>query len=326
MSVAASPDPPAQPPWPPVVAPEWLREHYDEVVVADVRWYLDGRSGYDAYLERHLPGAVFVDLDRCLAGPAAVEEGRHPLPAPDNFARAMTSVGITGGQAVVGYDDDGGRIAARLVWLLRVSGHRASLLDGGIDAWPGPVEGGPVEGGPLEGGPVEGGPLERGPVERGPIERGPVERPSSGRGPVSPAAGALNLREWPAARFVPPEEVTSASIVLDARAPERYRGEVEPVDARAGHIPGARNAPTAGNLDERGRFKTPEALRDIYGNLGVDRGSSPVVYCGSGVTACHDLIALELAGFEDGRLYPGSWSQWSADPARPVETGAEGGR
>ncbi len=111
----------------------------------------------------------------------------------------------------------------------------------------------------------------------------------------------------------------SATIVLDARAPERYKGEVEPVDPRAGHIPGAINAPTAGNLDEKGRFKSPEALRSAYRDLGVDPGSTPVVYCGSGVTACHDLLALELAGLGAGRLYPGSWSQWSADPARPIE-------
>jgi thiosulfate/3-mercaptopyruvate sulfurtransferase len=301
MSVAPTPTPRPQPSWPPVVAPEWLGEHYGEVLVADVRWYLDGRSGYDAYLQRHLPGAVFVDLDRGLAGPPATDQGRHPLPRPGDFASAMSSVGITDDQTVIAYDDDGGRIAARLVWLLRVSGHRASLLDGGIGAWPGPFESGPPD-------------------------LVSVESPLSPGEPVPPGAGGFHLREWPGARFAPPEQVASAPLVLDARAPERYRGEVEPIDARAGHIPGARNAPTAGNLDERGRFKTPQALRGIYTSLGVEPGSSPVVYCGSGVTACHDLIALELAGFEDGRLYPGSWSQWSADPSRPVETGAESGR
>jgi thiosulfate/3-mercaptopyruvate sulfurtransferase len=286
---------------PPIVGPAWLAEHYDEVVVADVRWYLDGRSGYDAYMKQHLPDAVFVDLDRCLSSPSSVEEGRHPLPAPAVFASAMAALGITDTSTVVAYDDDGGRIAARLVWLLRVTGHAASLLDGGIDAWPGPFE---------------SGPFESGPFERGPSERGPSEGPRAG----GDAAG-FRVTPWPANRLASAEEVTSATVVLDARAPERYRGEVEPVDARAGHIPGARNAPTAGNLDENGRFKSSEALRVTYQALGVEPEGSPVVYCGSGVTACHDLLALEWAGFNHGRLYPGSWSQWSATPARPIETG-----
>jgi thiosulfate/3-mercaptopyruvate sulfurtransferase len=283
------------------VGAAWLGEHYDDVVVADVRWYLDGRSGYEAYSQRHLPRAVFVDLDRCLSGPPGRKEGRHPLPLPADFAAAMATLGISDQSRVIAYDDDGGRIAARLVWLLRVSGHAASLLDGGIDAWPGPFEPGPVEPGPFEPGPVEPGPFENVVASRG--------------------AGAFHLDDWPAARFASAAEVEVAAIVIDARAPERFKGEVEPIDARAGHIPGAHNAPTAGNLDEQGRFKSPGALRMVYGRLGVGPGNSPVVYCGSGVTACHDLIALELAGFEAGRLYAGSWSQWSADPARAVETG-----
>jgi thiosulfate/3-mercaptopyruvate sulfurtransferase len=270
-----------------VVSPEWLAEHYGEVVVADVRWYLDGRSGYDAYRGRHLPRAVFVDLDQCLAGPPGPQVGRHPLPPPEAFAAAMTALGISDGSSVIGYDDDGGRIAARLVWLLRATGHAASLLDGGIDAWPGPFESGPSK---------------------------PV--------PLSLGVAPFRLGRWPPGRFAAAGEVASAALVLDARAPERYRGEVEPVDARAGHIPGARNAPTAGNLDEQGRFKAAEDLRVTYESLGVGPGTYPVVYCGSGVTACHDLIALERAGVTTGRLYPGSWSQWSADPSRPVETGA----
>ncbi len=272
---------------PPIVGPAWLAEHYGEVVVADVRWYLDGRSGYDAYLKQHLPDAVFVDLDTCLAAPPSVEEGRHPLPAPAVFASAISALGIGDVSTVVAYDDDGGRIAARLVWLLRVTGHSASLLDGGIASWPGPFDSGPSESGPSESG----------------------------------DAGDFRVAQWPASRLATAEEVTSATVVLDARAPERYHGEVEPIDARAGHIPGARNAPTAGNLDENGRFKSAEVLRTTYRALGVVPGSSPVVYCGSGVTACHDLLALELAGFEGGRLYPGSWSQWSAGPVRPIETG-----
>jgi thiosulfate/3-mercaptopyruvate sulfurtransferase len=288
------------------VAAAWLGQHYDDVVVADVRWYLDGRSGYDAYSQRHLPRAVFVDLDRCLSGPPGRKEGRHPLPDPADFAAAMATLGLSDQSRVIAYDDDGGRIAGRLVWLLRVSGHAAALLDGGIDAWPGPFETGPFETGPVGPGPYESAPFESGPSDN-------VVAPGG--------AGAFHLDDWPAARFASAAEVEVATIVIDARAPERFRGEVEPVDARAGHIPGARNAPTAGNLDEQGRFKSPGALRAVYERLGVGPANSPVVYCGSGVTACHDLIALELAGFEAGRLYAGSWSQWSADPARAVETG-----
>ncbi len=265
----------------PVVDTTWLAEHRDEVVLADVRWYLDGRSGRQAYLERHLPGAVFVDLDRCLSGPPSAAEGRHPLPAPGDFAKAMQSLGISDDTAVVAYDDDSGRTAARLVWLLRVIGREGSVLDGGVNAWPGPFA----------------------------------------NGPEAPAAGSFFLERWPLERFATADDIGAETIVLDARAPERYRGETEPVDARAGHIPGARNAPTAVNLDENGRFQPPDVLRDTYVRLGVNAENSPIVYCGSGVTACHDLLALERAGFGRARLYAGSWSQWSADPGREVATG-----
>ncbi|HXW82354.1 MAG TPA: sulfurtransferase [Acidimicrobiales bacterium] len=271
-------------PRPPIVDATWLAQHGGDVVLADVRWYLDGRSGHGAYLERHLPGAVFVDLDVCLSAAPSRAAGRHPLPAPHDFARAMESVGISDDTTVVAYDDDYGRTAARLVWLLRVTGHAASVLDGGMDAWPGP------------------------------FVSGPEQR----------SRGAFSLDRWPSERFATAGDIGPGSVLLDARAPERYRGETEPVDARAGHIPGARNAPTAANLDERGRFKAPAALRAEYEGHGVSFETSPIVYCGSGVTACHDLLALELAGFDRGRLYAGSWSQWSADPTRPVATGAGG--
>jgi thiosulfate/3-mercaptopyruvate sulfurtransferase len=183
---------------------------------------------------------------------------------------------------VVAYDDDSGRTAARLVWLLRVTGHAASVLDGGMAAWPGPFV--------------------------------------SGVEPASP--GTFSLDRWPSERFAAADDIGAEPLVLDARAPERYRGEIEPVDPRAGHIPGARNAPTAANLGEDGRFKAPADLRAEYESHGVGPDTSPIVYCGSGVTACHDLLALERAGFDRGRLYAGSWSQWSADPSRPVATGA----
>jgi thiosulfate/3-mercaptopyruvate sulfurtransferase len=273
---------PCSPRQPPIVDATWLARHRPELVVADVRWYLDGRSGRDAYLERHLPGAVFVDLDRCLSGEPSAAAGRHPLPTPGDFAKAMAALGISDGTTVVAYDDDSGRIAARLVWLLRITGHPASVLDGGIDAWPGPFT----------------------------------------SGPEAPSPGAFSLDRWPPERFATADDIGPGSLVLDARAPERYRGEIEPVDSRAGHIPGARHAPTASNLDEHGRWKEPAALRGDYERHGVGPESSPIVYCGSGVTACHDLLALEVAGFDRGRLYAGSWSQWSADPTRAVETGA----
>ena len=312
-------------PGPPIVGADWLAEHLDQVTVADVRWYLDGRSGYDAYLAKHLPGAIFVDLDRYLSGPPAPDAGRHPLPTPAAFAAGMSSLGISDGATVVGYDDDGGRTAARLVWLLRATGHAASLLDGGIQAWPGPYEsGGEGPSSKSQGSSGRGGIFPTGQSPAGQSLSGqslsgqslsgqpPSRQPPSRQPPAHP---------WPAHRLASAAEVASAAVVLDARAPERYRGEVEPIDARAGHIPGARNAPAAGNLDDHGRFKSPDELRAWYEDLGVTPGSSPVVYCGSGVTACHDLLALEWAGFDGGRLYPGSWSQWSADPDRPVETG-----
>lgn len=272
---------------PPAVSPEWLAEHYDEVLVADVRWYLNGRSGYGAYLSRRLPRAIFVDLDRHLASAPGPAVGRHPLPSPEAFAASMTGLGIGEGSKVIGYDDDGGRTAARLVWLLRATGHDASLLDGGLDAWPGPFESGAPE-----------------------------------RQPAPASTAPFRLDRWPPGRLASADEAASAAVLLDARAPERYRGAVEPVDSRPGHIPGARNAPTSANLDDQGRFKPAQELRALYEGLGVEAGTAPVVYCGSGVTACHDLIALELAGVAAARLYPGSWSQWSADPSRAVETGA----
>jgi thiosulfate/3-mercaptopyruvate sulfurtransferase len=268
----------------PIVDAAWLAAHRDEVVVADVRWYLDGRSGRAAYDAGHLPGAVFVDLDTALADPPATERGRHPLPSPERFAAELGRLGVGDDAAVVAYDDAGGSIAARLVWLLRILGARAAVLDGGLAAWTGA--------------------LEREPVALTPAQRTPVA--------------------WPAELIVDADTVAAgAAPVLDARAPERFRGEVEPVDPRAGHVPGARNLPWAGSLDPRGRFLDPAALRDRFAAAGIDSEprETPIAYCGSGVTACHLLIALEAAGLGLGRLYAGSWSQWSADPERPAATG-----
>jgi len=256
-----------------------------DAVLCDVRWYLGGRSGREAYEAGHLPGAVFVDLDRDLTAPPSTTQGRHPLPTAEAFAAALGALGIGPDDAVVAYDDSGGMSAGRLVWMLRVLGQPAALLDGGIGAWDGPLEAGSAT-------------------------RPPVECP---------------VRPWPDGAFAGIEEVAAAAaggIVLDARAPERYRGEVEPVDPRAGHVPGARNAPFAANLGDGGRFRSPDDLRAHYEELGVGEALGVVAYCGSGVSACHDLLAMEHAGLGRGRLYVGSWSQWSAT-GRPAATGGE---
>jgi thiosulfate/3-mercaptopyruvate sulfurtransferase len=265
---------------PPVVDGSWLKR--PNVVVADVRWYLDGRSGRAAYEAGHVPGAVFVDLDRDLAGPAGPIAGRHPLPHPDEFARSMSRLGISDDTTVVAYDDAGGAHAARLVWMLRVTGHQAAVLDGGLGAY---------------------------------------DRPLS-REPASLAPVAFTARPWPPKGLADVDDASdSANVVIDARIPARYRGDEEPLDARAGHIPGALNLPYVGNLDSAQRFLPPEQLRQRFASIGVSEASAVVSYCGSGVTACHNLLALEHAGLGTGRLYPGSWSQYSHLPDRPLETG-----
>ena len=265
----------------PLVSASWLAEHLNEVALIDVRWYLDGRSGRAAYEAGHIPGAVWVDLDTALADPPSKEAGRHPLPAPGRFAKAMSDAGIgDGAPPVVAYDDNGGMSAARLVWLLRALGHPAALLDGDLAAWKGSRE---------------------------------VATPD-------PTPAVFTAQPWPAELLVNLDEVTKAPVLLDARAPERYRGEVEPLDARPGHIPGAANAPWQANLED-GKFASAAVLRERFERLGV-ADQEPVVYCGSGVTACHTLLALEAAGIQGAKLYPGSWSQWSGDPDRPATSGS----
>ncbi len=269
----------------PFISIDWLRSHLDSVVLADCRWYLDGRSGRDAYDAGHIPGAVFVDLDTALtrhADPA--EAGRHPLAEPADFAAAMGALGIGDDDTVIAYDDAGGVIAARLVWMLRATGHKAALLDGGLDAWDGELATAPA-----------------------------VLAPTS-----------FTTREWPADRLVSIEEVANISarpvdgqILIDARQRERYLGEPDGVDPRAGHIPGALSVPCRENLDEVGRVLP---LAELRARFGVDDAAEVVSYCGSGVTACHNLLAMEQAGLGRGRLFPGSWSQWSRDPARAAET------
>jgi thiosulfate/3-mercaptopyruvate sulfurtransferase len=268
----------------PVVDAAWLREHRDAVVLADVRWYLDGRSGRAAYEEGHLPGAVFVDLDEWLAAHGSPAEGRHPLPDPDVFARGMAQLGIGDDDTVVAYDDQGGVVAARLVWMLRATGHDAALLDGGLTAWDGP------------------------------LETAAPDRPPK----------PFTATPWPADRLASIDDSANPNkVVLDARQRERYRGDTpDPVDPRAGHIPGARNLPARENLDESGRLLPVDELRARLAHVGVGPNTDAVISsCGSGVTACHTLLVMEHAGVGRGRLYPGSWSQWSNDPDRPVANG-----
>ena len=242
---------------------------------ADVRWYLDGRSGRAAYVAGHIPGAVFVDLDTMLAAEPSRAEGRHPLPDPDDFAASMRALGIEEKSVVVAYDDAGGTVAARLVWMLRAVGVCAAVLDGGIGGWEGPLS--TVE---------------------------PEIEPSSF--PSVP---------WPAELLATADDAADPALrVLDARAPERFRGEVEPVDARAGHIPGAVNVPATSLLGRDGRFLPRDELRARL--EGAD-----VAYCGSGVNASFLVVAAQHAGMPAPRLYPGSWSQWSGDPSRAVARG-----
>ncbi len=266
----------------PVVDRAWWEARRGSVVLADVRWYLDGRSGRAAYDAGHLPGAVFVDLDRWLAAPGAPAAGRHPLPRPEVFAEGMARLGIGDDDPVVAYDDAGGVVAARLVWMLRVSGHDAALLDGGLRAYD-----------------------------------GPLERDTPLRAPA-----VFTPRPWPADRLADIDEASDrGNVVLDARDADRYRGDREPVDPRPGHIPGARSLPARQNLDDRGRFLPADQLKQRFAEAGVTGDSAVVSYCGSGVTACHNLLALELAGFGPGRLYPGSWSQYSHAAERPAALG-----
>jgi thiosulfate/3-mercaptopyruvate sulfurtransferase len=280
---------------PPLVSTEWLAAHLGEpdLRVVDVRWYLDpARRGREQYRTGHIAGALFMDLDRDLAAPGGARggaSGRHPWPSPEQVERVMGAAGIEGTTRVVAYDDQAGAVAARLWYLLRVHGHAsAAVLDGGIVKWK-----------------AEGRPLE-------------IAEPS-----VVPATFRARLRPGAVVTKAEVEALGAPALVLDARAPERYRGEVEPIDPRAGHIPGAVNAPFAANLTggETPVLRPATELRARYEALGAAR-EAPVVYCGSGVTACHDLLALEVAGLS-GRLYAGSWSEWSSDPTLPIKTGSD---
>ncbi|MCX4673747.1 sulfurtransferase [Streptomyces sp. NBC_01433] len=253
-------------------------------VLLDVRWQLGGPHGRADYEAGHIPGAVFVDLDAELAGPAG-SHGRHPLPDPEAFGAAMRRAGVSRGTPVVVYDGGQGWAAARAWWLLRWTGHRdVRVLDGGLAAWTGELSTG---------------------------------IPAPAEGDFRPEPGALETLDADgAAAFA------RSGLLLDARAAERYRGDVEPIDRVGGHVPGAVSAPTSENVGEDGRYLPAGELAARFSGLGATSTEGVGVYCGSGVSGAHEVLALEIAGFR-GVLYPGSWSEWSFDGSRPVAKGPD---
>ena len=275
----------------PLVDTTWLAAHLGDadLRVVDLRWYLSGKSGASEYAKGHIAGALFVDLERALTGP--VGPGRHPVPSPAQVERAMRAAGVSASTRVVVYDDAGGSVAARLWWLLKGYGHaRVHVLDGGYPAWI-----------------AAGGAVETTPT------------------PVRPGRFVATLEvQLPVVdrHLVDAVRTRSGWVILDARSAERYRGEVEPIDARPGHVPNARSAPWTENLVD-GRFADAKTLRARYRKLGVRPGTTVVAYCGSGVTACHDVLALAIARISATRvlLYEGSWSDWARDPDRPAALG-----
>lgn len=276
----------------PIVAPEAVAGlDHTHLVFADVRWYLDGRDGREAFEQSHIAGAVWVDLEHALAAhglPAT--EGRHPFPTPEAFAAEMGALGIGDETVVVAYDDTGGLTAGRLVVMLRMLGRPAAVLDGGLDAW----------------------------VAAGhPTATGPAAQPTARR---------FTATQWPLDRLATADEAlalaANGGAVIDARALARFTGEQALIDPRPGHIPGARSAPWAAVLGESGQLLTVAELTAHYAALGVTDADTPsVAYCGSGVSACMNILAMERAGLTPARLYVASWSGWSADPTRPAELG-----
>lgn len=263
----------------PLITVEELASSLDSIHICDIRWDLnDPDKGRATYEKGHIPGAVFVDLDRDLSAPPG-NSGRHPLPDPTDFAAILGELGIGPDSHVVAYDDMAGRIAARMWWMLRSIGHeKVQVLDGGYQAW----------------------------VEAGLDVDGDTVIPEPTVYPMPDGfTGTVN------------HDQLEGRTVVDARAAERYRGDFEPVDPKAGHIPGAINVPTSENVDENGLFHDATTLADIYDGLG-----SPVMSCGSGVTACHDALAMVVAGREMPDVYVGSFSEWSR-LGFPVATGPE---
>ncbi len=272
----------------PLVSAAWLQDHLEDsgLVVVDTQFHLpEPEWGRARYGEGHIPGAVFADINEDLAAPRTGTNGRHPLPPVEAMAETLGQIGIGDGATVVAYDSAGGMYAARLWWMLRYLGHpRVALLDGGLGAWDGP--------------------LATGEEHRPPARFSPRPIPEMARDVDAVASRLTN------------------EILLDARESVRFRGEVEPIDPVAGRIPGARHRFWKANLDASGRFRKPAELRAAFDRILEDRQGRPVVcYCGSGLTAAHNALALTLAGVRDVAVYSGSWSEWIAAPERPVATG-----
>lgn len=254
-------------------------------LVLDVRWTLGGPSGLADYRRGHVPGARFVDLDRELSAPPG--PGRHPLPDPAQFQAAMRRHGVTATRRVVTYDAGSGVSAARAWWVLRYFGHPdVGMLDGGFAAW-----------------------------TAADLPVGAGDEPDGAPGDFIATPGAMPVLDAAGAAAM-----AARGVLIDARAPERFRGEVEPVDPVAGHIPGARNLPAPRLLGPDGRFLEPATLGEQFAAVGVRAGEPVGAYCGSGVMATEEIFAMALAGIE-AALYPGSWSEWITDPTRPVEVG-----
>jgi thiosulfate/3-mercaptopyruvate sulfurtransferase len=267
---------------PPFVDVEWCEDRHERIVLADVRWYLDGSSGRSAYDAGHIPGAVFIDVDRWLSGAASREAGRNPLPDPRVFAEGMSQAGISEADTVVAYDDAGGVIAARLVWMLRSTGHRAAILDGGLATY------------------------------RGDLETHQPHR----------LAGSFTPKAWPAEKLASIEDAAPGrgNTVVDARNRDRYQGRHDPIDPRPGHIPQALNFPCRENLHASGRLLPMKHLQQNAAEAGIASGRDVISYCGSGITACHNLLVFEHLGLGQGRLFVGGWSQYGHARHLPVET------
>lgn len=278
-----------------VVSPRWLlaRLYEPELVIADCRFLLsEPEAGRSAYLKDHIPGAVYLHLEEQLSAPVGKHGGRHPLPEPHEIAAVLGQAGISRDSIVVAYDDQGGAYASRLWWMLRYVGHeKVYVMDEGYSAWK----------------------TANFPVS----DSQPVRIPTLFEPEVHPEmlAGIEEVRK------VSLEGGASSPLLIDSREPRRYEGLEEPIDSKAGHIPGAINRFWKDVLDEQGRWKDAEALKQHFAD--VDPGREVIVYCGSGVSACPNVLALKRAGFDKVRLYPGSWSDWISYEENAVATGIE---
>lgn len=266
------------------------------MLLIDCRYDLmDKEAGARAFVDGHLPGAAYMHLQHDLSGDPTGSNGRHPLPDPRAFAAKLAALGATDSTLIVGYDASAGIYASRLWWMCRWIGHlKCAVLDGGLQAWL---------------------------AADGPLTQEPFKPESQGRLSVRPSLAPVWTVDHVAA-WVDSGSNTDIAYLIDARAKERFRGDVEPIDRVGGHIPGAINRVFVENLDGKGCFKKPSELREAFLAIIGDQDPMAVVHsCGSGVTACHNLLAMELAGLPGSSLYPGSWSEWSADPQRPVARG-----